>query len=1606
MLEWIISSSALIAVIIALRYILKGKISLRLQYALWTLALVRLLLPVSIGSSSISIMNRVENSQVYQDVIEPEINMPQGNAPVVTIPSQPAGGVTVPSAPNTEAPPAGLPGGGAPAGNSGQVEQSGQSGQNEQTGQTAPSQTETPPAQEMPPAQTESGIDWAAALRFVWISGSVVLGMWFVVSNLVFSARLRKSRCALQTSHKLPVYVCGALDTPCLFGFFRPAIYLTEEVAADERAMRYAAEHELTHHRHLDHIWAVVRCVCLAAHWYNPLVWWAAILSKNDAELACDESTIRRLGEGERAEYGRTLLRLTCEKRTAILNTATTMTGSAKTIKERIALIVKKPKMAIYTLIAVVLIAAIAVACTFTGAKDKPHSFTKWTESLSVEDIQLAEVSKEYGNEKISYTIPESDYEELCTLLKAISDDDCSRKKPEGNNEDGYRLVLYRADKLWLFKCLDDGTVALMFNDEETGAYFGCEGTLLIIESQELWAFIVKTVEEKGTDSSDPTDENEGNEVEISEEIAYLLNLLETVKVEDVTGYSNNMQADTEIIVPLINAAAATYAGEYEMEYEWEWHIDLHLAERNDDSGYSPELIGFHIGISEGIVDVSCRLNPDTDPSDYVYIRLHSEELWDYIFSLYNPGGIDQHALSLYEEILAERAAQTIAYHSTYLVPQGFPELTGYEITYLRLVDSFHYGYSFRVYSFDIAYLTDDPDPGRYGWPQDAGPDEQGRIRRYDLSIYFIAAHAHDDLVDFRFFQDCEAYGLPLNFRMDIVESFTGEELCLGYESGANRTHIYTRDGVSIAIPYNFEHLVEAHKDIDTWCYGLIMNPTYYWENPYLTDQTLFNLFHLCEYNEDGDGLIFSIRRYTEEEYERFYLNSYSRQRVFARDDTYYYCVFIPTDERYDDPLTAAIIEELLNQQLGKILPDMIERNGWQAYDGEEENNVQFIDMSVVPTNYHQIFDLRMQEIMNRHNETCEERNQCAFTGYHFLTFDLKDTFTRDGAEYLIYHWEVAFLTNDPDADESSWVGSTFVDDQNRINYYDTDTFFVVCREKDHFKWDFFHYDLYSDPKDVVFDLLAEHFAALEMEEQELYIAAHNRLSALTAEDIRNVSGDVRDLNVPELAQKISAAMEHHTVWPTGAVFPWNLDVLLMGSAAESMTLSAYERENIVEIRYYNKDGNRATLVCEDEALYWYVRWLCGDDAAVARMETQLVLTLPSEEMDALCAAALNDLKTRWWTSEELADCAYEAGAFECVYREVSGSSLIFYGYAGYFCFDENGEYLNHWYAASIITLDAVTLEATEVWWPGDGAAYEEDVHERFPDEIDEIVAEPNTERAQVVRDRLLETAKAQISQVTEPDAATRLKNLTAEDIKHTAGFSEVDASEIAALLAAAENRIDRTEGVTTFWSLEIYLSGGPDVYNTGTDEWIFIYAGPEKNIVQINHHSESGKYTTLYFEDEALYHFVRGMYTTEEFVDEEAYARFGDILEAKAKESVERSEESANEFYPIPYTGFEIVYLKKLETFEHGGRTYEVYEWDVAFLHDDPIKAGLAGGMWIDSELRVRSLEGDIYFVLCTSGDTVEHDFFFWDLYFGPDEETGRENAHSTIAERFANAS
>ena len=319
MTELLVSSSVLILAVLAVRRLLADRLSKRLQYALWALVLLRLALPFQLPQSRASVMNYLP-------------------APAAAAFAEPGPGPGQPAQAMPEAP--------------------AQGGAERPAGRTGP----------------EAG----QLLVWGWALGALVCGGWLAAANLRFGRMLKRSRQPFAAPGcRLPVYVCGeGLSTPCLHGLFRPAIYLTPEAAADGATLFWVLRHEEAHWRHGDQVWGALRCACLAAYWFDPLVWAAAFASKKDCELACDEAVTRGLEEAERLAYGRALVALVPARAPAgqRLVAATTQSFNAGQMKRRIEAIARHKKPMAWALAAALVLAALAAACTFTGAQRTPDA--------------------------------------------------------------------------------------------------------------------------------------------------------------------------------------------------------------------------------------------------------------------------------------------------------------------------------------------------------------------------------------------------------------------------------------------------------------------------------------------------------------------------------------------------------------------------------------------------------------------------------------------------------------------------------------------------------------------------------------------------------------------------------------------------------------------------------------------------------------------------------------------------------------------------------------------------------------------------------------------------------------------------------------------------------------------------------------------------------------------------------------------------------------------------------------------------------------------------------------------------------------------------------
>ena len=359
MKEILLTSSALILALLALRQLFRRTVSRRMQYALWLLVLVRLLVPVNVGTLAHNVLSAAEPVQA---VVEERLD-----TPVLYVQD------------GTERRPAQLANGNAPQGD--------------------PLSPPSDAAQSAPADEysivtpTYRTVTLSEALTYVWYAGMAGVGAWFLFTNLRFARALRKARTPYRVEGcRYPVYLVSALPSPCLFGVLRPAVYLNEKALQSPDALRFVLAHEQTHARHLDPLWSLLRGVCLTVYWFDPLVWLAAVLSREDGELACDEGTLRALGADERAAYGKTLLALVpvCDKPQNPLLGATTMTSGKRGLKERITRIAENRQAKTAAVFAVVALAALVCAVSFTGAPDTtPEVTQEWYDAgFTTEDAQ------------------------------------------------------------------------------------------------------------------------------------------------------------------------------------------------------------------------------------------------------------------------------------------------------------------------------------------------------------------------------------------------------------------------------------------------------------------------------------------------------------------------------------------------------------------------------------------------------------------------------------------------------------------------------------------------------------------------------------------------------------------------------------------------------------------------------------------------------------------------------------------------------------------------------------------------------------------------------------------------------------------------------------------------------------------------------------------------------------------------------------------------------------------------------------------------------------------------------------------------------------------
>ena len=306
MLKEVLTVSALIAVVLLVRAIFKNRVPKRMLYALWLVVLLKLCLPGTLVSLPVL---PAEDAAVPAQSAE----RPVQTAPVIQRPAQT---VTKPQ---------------------------------------TPAQQPVSPVQETAKPAAKP-LTTAQILQIAWFSGSALLGLWLFGAWAVFTIRLHRDRRFVGKRGGTCIYVSDAVKSPCLAGLI-PAVYLTEDVLRNDTT-ELIVRHELTHLHHLDFLWSLCRTIAVIVYWWNPLIWLAAICSKRDAELACDEAVAAGLQPEQRIAYARAILAQAPRKKAAL-----SLAGPP--VKERILFLTKKQRTSVLCVILALLLVASATGCSF-----------------------------------------------------------------------------------------------------------------------------------------------------------------------------------------------------------------------------------------------------------------------------------------------------------------------------------------------------------------------------------------------------------------------------------------------------------------------------------------------------------------------------------------------------------------------------------------------------------------------------------------------------------------------------------------------------------------------------------------------------------------------------------------------------------------------------------------------------------------------------------------------------------------------------------------------------------------------------------------------------------------------------------------------------------------------------------------------------------------------------------------------------------------------------------------------------------------------------------------------------------------------------------------
>lgn len=361
-------SAAITAGILLFRFIFKNRISPKLQYLMWWLLILRLIIPVTPDIGIHLGLQSIPQEQAVQAA-------PSATAPVLDV--APA------SVPNTQP-------------------------SYESVTPAVQPDTDVAPSQHVNPTKST---DWYSIVFVVWLLGAIGFLGWLIFVKLRYYESLQHlmaggpreayelyDRCCKELCVKpLPLWIVNKSMSPGIAFFGEPVLLVPLSLCGDESRLRFALLHELTHKKRGDHYMTLLLNILRAVYWFDPVVHFAFSELRADMESACDSDVLAYIGHEQKRGYLTVILDMFSYDTEPILGMS--QIRSKRMAKRRMKGAFMKSRTSPAFRAITLCIALIMSLCCFTTAcqsapeKDTPGMAAEQTADPSAESTLMPETS-------------------------------------------------------------------------------------------------------------------------------------------------------------------------------------------------------------------------------------------------------------------------------------------------------------------------------------------------------------------------------------------------------------------------------------------------------------------------------------------------------------------------------------------------------------------------------------------------------------------------------------------------------------------------------------------------------------------------------------------------------------------------------------------------------------------------------------------------------------------------------------------------------------------------------------------------------------------------------------------------------------------------------------------------------------------------------------------------------------------------------------------------------------------------------------------------------------------------------------------------------------